>query len=212
MRKFLLSNWDNYKIIGFDLDGTLYKEKEFIQQVYKEISKYLATLTEKPMQDIYFYMLGRWIEKGSSYPFIYEETIQQFGILNKGEIIKKCLQIYRNFSPNLRLSKNVAKILDIISKEKLIFLVTDGNAVLQRKKFHSLQLQRWFSEENTIFTGELGIKYYKPSVEALKYIRITHIKPKNVLFIGDRNIDVEFAKNAGFDSILVKNFDAFWSD
>ena len=34
-------NWDKISYVGFDMDGTLYDEYEFISEVYKEISKLL---------------------------------------------------------------------------------------------------------------------------------------------------------------------------
>ena len=35
-------NWDAVRIVGFDMDGTLYDEADFISQVYCDIAKLLA--------------------------------------------------------------------------------------------------------------------------------------------------------------------------
>jgi len=85
-------HWDKVKFVGFDMDGTLYDEYDFIVQVYKEI----ATLLD---HDSYNYMCQRWLEKGSSFPFIFDETydLSSSKSLSKDEFISKALNIFRNF-------------------------------------------------------------------------------------------------------------------
>ena len=38
-------NWNNINYVGFDLDGTLYDEADFIAQAYIKISNYLSQET-----------------------------------------------------------------------------------------------------------------------------------------------------------------------
>lgn len=203
-------DWDYYHIIGFDMDGTLYKEKIFIMQAYKEISSYLAKQSCKKADEIYEWMFNRWVLKGSSYPFIFSETLEEFHIVNENEKIEKCLDIYRNIQPNLALQQNIVDLLNRLSAQKRLFLVTDGHFVLQKRKFESLQLNRWFKKNDVIFTGELGSHYYKPNVASTKYIDCLKNNGNPVLYFGDREIDDQYSRNAGFDFVKVENFDEFW--
>ena len=61
--------WNEVKAVGFDMDGTLYDEYEFISQVYSEINIRLINDLE-----VLRFMEKRWLEKGSSYPFIFQEA------------------------------------------------------------------------------------------------------------------------------------------
>ena len=49
-----------------------------------------------------------------------------------------------------------------------IFLVSDGTAELQKRKFDSLGLSSFFAESSQFYTGTLGSTYYKPSPRILQ--------------------------------------------
>lgn len=201
---------DQYSVIGFDMDGTLYDEEIFIRQVYASIANYLSDTLSASYEFIYSWMIERWKEKGSSYSFIFSEVIGQVGLKASEELINDCLNIYRNFKPILRLHTNAEIFLNEISKEHQLFLITDGNFKLQKEKFNSLKLEKWFKEENVVFTGKLGKEFYKPSIRATEYIECLKNMTKPVLYFGDRNIDEQFALNAQFDFVKVENFNYFW--
>jgi FMN phosphatase YigB (HAD superfamily) len=202
--------WEKYKVIGFDMDGTLYNEECFIKQVYDEIANFLAEFATKSKSEIYIWMLQRWREKGSSYPYIFSETMNEFKICEGASLINECLNIYRNVKPDLHLHQNIVRLLDTLKQKKNIFLITDGNMLLQRQKFYSLALDRWFTKENVVFTGVLGSEYYKPHSKSLDLVTCITNNNDSVLYIGDRDIDENFAKNADFDFAKVDNFNDFW--
>lgn len=202
---------NEYQIIGFDLDGTLYDEKEFIKQVYSRIATYFQTVSNINKNEVYIWMLNRWIEKGSSYPYIFSECIEKFNLENTS--IEQCLAYYRNTDFRLALDFKIKKLLEKLKMEKQLFLVTDGFANLQKRKFQSLGLVEYFQTKNIVFTGELGRNYYKPDVTALKFIDcLKEYGQKNIIYFGDRHIDEQFAKNAGFDFVHIINFHDFWGE
>ncbi|WP_419875560.1 HAD family hydrolase [Candidatus Pristimantibacillus sp. PTI5] len=203
-------NISQYDVIGFDMDGTLYNELNYISQVYVPIAKLIASTTLINEEAIYIWMKNRWIEKGSSYPYIFEEVLKMCNS-NDFHLIEECVTIFRNFTPTLELIDNVLQLLERISIEKSIFIVTDGNPLLQRKKFSSLQLHRWTLMENVVFTGDFDKNHFKPSISAVKHIKcLQSEKPLKVLFFGDREIDRQFAENADFDFVMVEKFNQFW--
>lgn len=211
--KFLHSNnfpWIDYDVIGFDMDGTLYNEINYIEEVYANIAQQIAQYTDFVVEDIYNWMLERWIEKGSSYPYIFSETLSEFSIQNRFFSVENCLTIYRNHEPNLSLESQVVKVLQTIQEEKPLFLVTDGHYGLQKRKFASLKLSDWFLDENVVFTGKFGASYYKPNTKVIDYIECLKNDDTSVLFLGDRKIDEEFAANANFSFIRVSRFEDFW--
>jgi FMN phosphatase YigB (HAD superfamily) len=180
-------DWNDILYVGFDMDGTLYAEYDFIRKVYSEISKLLGPNSLN-------YMIGRWLEKGSSYPFIFSEAYDLYNVSkrNKEAFINRALNIFRNFDPNIRLKKEVKEMLMYFKKNYEIFLITDGNIELQRKKFTSLGLEVFFSQKNTFFTGVNSKVFAKPSPESLKFLSIN---PEQSIFFGDRDVDREFSVN-----------------
>lgn len=201
-------NLEKIKYVGFDMDGTLYDEFQFISQVYKPISDYLSYCISKSADEIYSVLLKRWKEKGSSYPFIFDEVLRS-AVDNEGkrrEAVSNCLNIYRTYQPKLKLAAYVKETLDELASKYSLFLITDGNYELQRSKFADLSLNIWFDEENCFFTGLYGKEFYKPSNNILEKIPIfqnTNNPYEEVLFFGDRDVDCEFAKNANIQFVKV---------
>lgn len=204
MKNVLFSNisWEKVKYIGFDMDGTLYDEYEFVIQPYKKISKLFFN-----DKQVFFFLSNRWLEKGSSYNKIFGEAYKNFNeklkdSISEEDFINQCLDIYRSFEPKLKLSQRTISLLDLFKSEYEIFLVSDGNENLQKKKFYALKLDNFFKMENVIFTGINSEKYSKPktnSLELLPYII------ENAVFFGDRIVDEQFAKNSNMQFQKVYN-------
>jgi FMN phosphatase YigB (HAD superfamily) len=104
------------------------------------------------------------------------------------------------------LTARVEVLLDVFADRYDLFLITDGQSRLQRAKFQALGLERWFESENVGISGDYGAEYQKPSTNILDKLVLTQsgVDPNRVVFFGDRVMDAEFAKNAGFHFVAVK--------
>lgn len=187
------------------MDGTLYDELEFIVQVYKPIAERLAEVCGASMRAVYSRMIERWLEKGSSYPHIFNEVLQQYKVEEgqRESIIIELLNIFRNFNPQLILSNRVRFLLDFFKGNFELFLVTDGGTTLQAAKFKSLGLEKWFIPENVWISGTSGLHYQKPSKHIAEKIKIltSGVQPQHVVFFGDREIDREFALKLNYQFV-----------
>jgi len=94
-------------------------------------------------------------------------------------------------------------MLDNLKKNYDLFLISDGNPTLQTEKFRSLGLEKWIDPCNLGLTGLYGNEFAKPSTEIIKRISVLQgcNLPKSVVFFGDRDVDRQFAFNAGFQYI-----------
>lgn len=191
-----------FKAIGFDLDNTLYDEYDFISQVYYKLSQIIAKEAHLEQDIVYNTLCCVWLQHDSKYPHLFQEAFTQLKITLNDSLKKELIQQYRNFSPDLKLSKRISFLLDQLSRQsKILFLVTDGHILLQKNKIEALGLTRWFNG-NAIWISEMG--YTKPSIEIASQISsIQTISPQDILFIGDHQVDEEFAKNCGFHFLKV---------
>jgi len=189
MLNVLYSNidWQHIKTVGFDMDGTLYDEYDFIKQVYYKINKSLID-----DEDILSFMLNRWLEKGSSYPNIFNEAYDKHknNTYSQEVFIQKALRIFRTYSPTLLLPERNKKLLTYFKNNFNVFLITDGNYELQKKKFLALGLDEYFEEKNVIFTGKYGPEFHKPNIKSLDLLDIDLTKS---IYFGDRNTDKKFS-------------------
>lgn len=211
MLKYLYPDikWDAIKVVGFDMDGTLYDEFEFIVQVYVPIAELLAKTANGNKTGIYSWMIERWLEKGSSYNYIFEEVLINHGVEEtaRNRIIPECVDMLRSFKPTLVLTSRVKIMLDFFKRNFDIFLITDGSGSLQKAKIKTLKLHSWFKPENIGISGCFGKQYQKPITLILGEIGIfknTVVEPQEVVYFGDRQIDRQFAANAGFQFVLVR--------
>lgn len=199
-------DWKTVRAVGFDMDGTLYDEAEFVSQVYEPISVRLSMVCGAPAEAIHQIMFRRWLEKGSSYNRIFGEVLDRFGVedTTAETAIADCLAIFRNFRPLLKLPVRVAALLECMCENFMLFLVSDGSSVLQRAKFEALGLGRWFLPENVGISGCHGPGFSKPATKIIDKIAVLKaVKPSEVVFIGDRDVDEHFAAEAGFSYIGV---------
>ena len=106
-------DWNSIKMVGFDLDGTLYEEFDFIYQVYDNISKLISKYVGENSDFVFDYLLEVWMSKGSSYNKIFDDflSLYNFEKDQKEKIIIECLSIFRNFVPSLKLSYKVNFLL-----------------------------------------------------------------------------------------------------
>ena len=202
-------SWNDIDIIGLDMDGTLYDEIDFISEVYRPISFKLATVDKRSPEEIYSWMLSRWIEKGSSYNKIFEEVLLGVNINfeYKSKLISECLEIFRCYKPEIILSERVEADLNEMKKSFGLFLITDGSGALQARKFESLGLGRWIDANNVGITGSFGAMFSKPATNIIEKIEILRggKYEGRVVYFGDRDVDATFSKNAGFNFVRVKS-------
>jgi len=202
-------DWDDVRIVGCDMDGTLYDEADFISQAYRPIAKLLTMSGHENADILHSWMFQRWLEKGSSYPHIFYEATSEAGVPKEKstEMVEKCLDVFRTYRPELTLSHRVKTILDKLSMDYPLFLVTDGSVGLQQRKFDSLGLSRWFDYANVGISGYFGKEYCKPNLKVISHLQVLKkpYLPRQIVYFGDRVVDAEFAANAGFQFVQVAN-------
>lgn len=191
--------WNQIKCVGFDLDGTLYDEFDAIQQIYRSVLKQQSHFFPEIPAALTF-MLNRWLEKGSSYNFIFGEAFDFFSndLTRKEEFIQKALVLFRSYAPILSLAERNRYLLDIFQQQFDLFMISDGPSVLQRNKFKALGLNTFFKSEQLIFTGDHGKKFYKPKTDLFRRLAETSkwcYSNQEILYFGDRTIDEEFTRN-----------------
>jgi putative hydrolase of the HAD superfamily len=76
--------------------------------------------------------------------------------------VKACVGAYRYGGTQIQLPKRIEKMLAELSRERNLYLVTDGNKIVQRLKVESLGLDRFFV--GIFITHRFGKDKAKPSL------------------------------------------------
>lgn len=192
----------NVKVIVFDLDDTLYDEINFVKSGFKEVSKYFLYKYNLDYESFYnfaFYNLKKY-GRGK----VFDEVLKHFHIYTKTNI-KKAISIYRTHKPDINLPEETLNVLNFFIKKNIpIFIVTDGNKIVQNNKIEALKLREYIKKD--FITYRYGLKYSKPSTYCFEKIAILEkVNYSDIVYVGDNpNKDFINIKKLGFRTIRIK--------
>lgn len=183
---------DGIEAVIFDLDDTLYSEKEYVRIGYRKIAE--------------------WLDK----PEIAEKLWQVFKRGGKAidEVIEEndraeALRIYRGQEPDIHLYTGAREMLARIAETKKIGIITDGRPEGQRAKLKALGIQI----SNVIITDELGgIEFRKPCSRAFEMMQaMVGVSFEQMVYVGDNaRKDFIAPEKLGMKSIWFRNEDGLY--
>ncbi len=184
------------KGVIFDLDDTLYSEKEYIKSGFKAVAEYLGDNT-------YFSKLWKYFEEGK--PAI-DELLKEIKYKEKKN---KVLSVYWNHKPSIYLYDGVLEMLTNLKKKNIkIGIITDGRPEGQRIKLSVLSLNDIC--DDIIITDELGgIQFRKPCDISFRMIMQKWRLPGNeIMYVGDNPAkDFQAPQQLGMKSVWFRNKD-----
>jgi putative hydrolase of the HAD superfamily len=191
----------NKFVVIFDLDDTLIDELEFVKSglnaVTDYVYKHLQINKEDFLNRLFFYL-----EK--SRDKIIDNALLDYSIFNK-KLLKKCISIYRLHKPQIKLKPEAKTLIKELSKKKIsLYIVTDGNKIVQYNKIKALQIEPFFKQ--VFITYRFGKKHSKPSPYCfLKICKLEKVDPTKAIYIAD-NVQKDFVgiKPLGFKTIRIK--------
>ena len=165
------------KIIVVDLDDTLYDYKQFLHQGFVNVSSYISKknrLNQKEIIDRIYKIYNNYSESKTFH------LLKKYYQLNFS--IKKSINIYRYSERSLKLYKD--SILFLNTHFGNIYLVTDGNKIVQKNKILSLKIKKYFKK--IYITNQYGKKFNKPSLYCFKLIKLREkCNWQDMIYIGD---------------------------
>lgn len=187
------------KALIFDLDDTLYYEKEYVLGAFKEVAYYLGNKYKKNEEKLYTRMKEILEEsgRGKIFNIICEEN-------NFNENTKTLVDIYRNSRPKLELYKDSKEILGWAREQGYkLGIITDGCSKVQWNKIKALNLEKLV--DKIIVTDDLGKEFWKPHEKSytnmIKYLGVSQAE---CVYIGDNpSKDFIGAKKLGLKTIRI---------
>lgn len=191
------------KAVIFDLDDTLYSEKEYVRSGYRAIAANLPQVEQMEEK------LWRAFEHNKS---AIDEVLISEGIYTE-ELKQKCLSVYRFHQPDIHLYDGAKELIEHLRADGyMLGIITDGRLEGQRAKIKSLGLEGLV--DHIIVTDELGgIEYRKPNEVAFLKMQETFDVPfEEMCYVGD-NIKKDFIapEKLGMRSIYFVNDNGLYS-
>lgn len=185
-------------VIVFDLDDTLYEELSFVRSGFAAVADYLHPLLNLPRDQIAAALMN---ELQTQREQVFDRFLAKQGISAR-KWVKNCLRVYRAHEPILALYPEARRCLTRLQHLSL-YVVTDGNPFVQRKKCLALGLVRFV--KRCFFTYAHGLRYRKPSPYCFEKIcRLEKVEPSSVVYVADNpHKDFVGLKPLGFQTIRV---------
>lgn len=188
----------NYQTVIFDLDDTIFPQKNYDNPALKKVSQYLSKKLKKNKRKLFNILRKKKsIRRGKPPIKIFDFLISNFikNSLIKKKIIQKSVNTFQKYQcKELKKSKSLRKLLKKIYKKKNLFLVTNGNNFRQRNKIKYLGIKSFFKK---IYILDGVKKKLKPSLHSVRSLIwfLRNNRGKSV-FVGDNiDSDKKFAKN-----------------
>ena len=183
----------------FDLDDTLYSEKEYVRSGYKAVSEYLCGEYEDRLWQ--YFMAGK--------PAI-SELLKDLGRETEKAAV---LDVYRNHRPKIHLYDGAAELLRTLRQRGIkIGLLTDGRPQGQRNKIDALGLQPLV--DDIIITDELGGSQFRKPVDiAFRILQYRWRLPAgDIVYVADNPTkDFQAPQQIGIKSVFFANTDGIYS-
>lgn len=184
------------KGVIFDLDDTLYSEKEYVKSGYRAVSDYLGGEYEEKL----------WSHFEAGKPAI-DELLKEIGKEAEKETV---LNIYRSHKPDIHLYDGVAEMIDELKNRGVkVGIITDGRPEGQKNKLEALGLNL----DDVIITDDLGgVQFRKPCDIAFRIMTTRwRLNPADVVYVGDNVAkDFQACRQLGIKSVWFKNEDGLY--
>lgn len=187
--------------IIFDLDDTLYPERDFVESGYQCVARHIAGCGYYGFDEVFSSMMVSFNSSGRE--AVFPNLLLQFpGIMLS---LKDFVQIYRKHNPLIHLFPGYQKLLLDLSGKYQLGLITDGLPEVQKRKVKALDLDAIIGK--VIYSWEYGAKRQKPHPYSFSaMLELLQSAPRNTLFVGDNpEKDGKGAKNAGMLYVQVRH-------
>ena len=187
------------KGVIFDLDDTLYSERQYVRSGFRATAKWLGR--DEAEEKLWNYFLD-----GKN---AIDELLNEWGQQDRKE---QCLRVYREHMPEISLYEGAEELIKRFSAEGiLVGIITDGRVEGQKNKIKALGLDGLISD--IIITDELGgVRFRKPNDIAFRIMQCRWGIPfEEMMYIGDNlNKDFQAPKQLGMRSLYFENKDGLY--
>lgn len=189
------------KGVIFDLDDTLYSEKQYVKSGFRAVAEQLSD------KDAEEELWGYFLEGKSAI----DELIKAKNIPERKA---ECLETYRNHIPVIGLYDGVRELVLRFRQMGIkVGLITDGRVNGQKNKISVLGLTDLL--DDIIITDELGgVQFRKPNDIAFRIMQCRWGIPfEQMVYVGDNlRKDFQAPRQLGMKSIYFRNKDGLYQD
>ena len=190
------------KSLMFDLDNTLYDERQYFALAFQDISRYLAPLCNAEAERLWAFLNAEFEEKGSQYPRFFEFILKKLGIFSP-VLDAEVLRLYESVGGTLTLYPDAQELLARLQGNTKMAIITNGRVEAQSNKAKLLGVAPYV--DYICYARKLGKENEKPNpLPFLKTMDILGVSPKEAVYVGDDpKTDIAGARGVGMVAVRI---------
>jgi len=182
----------------FELDDVLYPEKDYLYQFYYLFTAFLEYTELINAKEATAFMIDTYVSEGRD--VVFDRLREKFNFEEKYRYNFGHLYLTAKLPLKLLLYKNMLNLLqEIVMDRKKIFIVTNGDPVLQLNKIKQTEWHGLEPYLTCYFANEIAPKPETNSIDLL--IKDHNLQRRDVVMIGNSDIDSLCAETCGVDYI-----------
>ncbi len=187
-------------VVVFDLDDTLYPERQFAWSGFEAVSNWLRQRMDCPGDPA---CRMRELFDGGCRGRVFNELLAEWACPHAADWLPQMIECYRNHTPVIRLHPDAQSALEKWQGRFQLSLISDGPLATQQNKVRALGLQSVFRP--LVLTGQWGESFRKPHPRAFEYVETeTGCCGSQCVYIGDNRLKDFLAPNRlGWRSVCV---------
>lgn len=172
------------KAVVFDLDDTLYLEREYVFSGFQHVARYIAEKTGLVPAGVIWGSLKETFElgiRGRNFNLLFDRWPEIGSLVAISDLVF----VYRQHLPEIRYQAGVESLLaDLRDSGILLGIISDGTLTAQSQKAKALGLDAKMDE--VVLTDSWGKEFWKPSERAFAYLEDNWgLPPSEMVYIGD---------------------------
>ncbi|HJV35987.1 HAD family hydrolase [Geomonas sp.] len=191
------------KAVVFDLDDTLYPERQFVLSGFAAVDGWLSDHHGRTA----FYQTAARLFASGRRGDIFDLALEQLGVEREKGLVQELVRVYREHRPALEPFQDALAVLQRLRGAKKLAVITDGYLAVQRSKMAALGIAHYF--DAICYSDEGGRECWKPS--AVPYRRIMDelcCAGEDCLYVADNpSKDFITARALGWGTVQIRRPD-----
>jgi len=169
------------RAVIFDLDDTLYPEREYVRSGYRAVAENLrgSLGVNEPFEG---WLWERFLGGQSGGAF--DAMSRHFDLGLSPDQVGRLVTVYREHGPDIRPYEGIEELLGELRDRLPLGMLTDGFLPAQRVKLEALGIKGFFAQ--VLFTEELGRRAWNPSIEWFELLQgRLDLPPASLVYVAD---------------------------
>jgi len=195
---------EKIELVVFDLDDTLYPERQFVDSGFRAVADHLAGRLNLPAAKLLADLVAAF--EGGRQGAIFQAVLECNGInvSSDSQLIGELVQVYRQHRPSLTLFDDAQRALQRLRPVHKLAILTDGYLQVQSNKVQALGLEAMV--DRVVYTDTWGPDAWKPAPDGFMFLQEKlSVRPGECIYVAD-NVRKDFVapNQLGWQTAIVR--------